>query len=71
MNMREFATLKLGDKVENLAFGAGSVGEVVAVEGEGIRVVWGPRHDYEARFFYHVNSTAWKHWTRIAEPDAS
>lgn len=68
MNIQEFAALKEGDTVENVVFGGGTAsrGEVASVEPGGVRVVWGPRHPHETRFFYSVNSTAWMHWTQPA-----
>lgn len=70
MNMKEFAALKVGDKVDNLMLGT-STGEIVVVEDEGVRVVWGPRNPLETRFFYHVNSTAWKHWGKVPNDDTA
>lgn len=66
MNVKQFAALKVGDKIENPALG-GSQGEVVEVTGNGVRLVWGPRHEHETRFFYAVNNTAWMQWN-LVEP---
>ena len=65
MNLKEFSALKVGDKIENLAIGGSSVGEVVTQEPNGVRVVWGPRHDRETRFFYSVVGTAWMQWSKV------
>ena len=51
MHLKEFAALKVGDKIENPADGGASVGEIVECTSSGVRVVWGPRHDRETRFF--------------------
>jgi hypothetical protein len=67
MNIKEFAALKVGDKIDN-PMNPGSTAEVVEATDSGIRIVWGRRHDNETRFFYSVNSTAWMHWT-VHEPD--
>lgn len=66
MNIREFAALKVGDVVE-LRVNGYSRGTVSHVEPNGVRVVWGPRHDREQPFFYSVQSTAWMQWTRPEE----
>ena len=66
MNIKEFAALKVGDKIENLAFAYGSRGEVVETASNGVRVVWGPRHDRETRFFYSVVGTSWMQWSKVA-----
>lgn len=68
MNIKEFAALKPGDKIENAAPGGSSVGEVVEATDSGVRVVWGPRHDHEKLFFYSVVGTAWYQWNKVAAP---
>lgn len=65
MTLQEFAKLKKGDKIENRAFGEGNVGEVVSVEPNGVRVVWGPRSEHETPFFFGVQGTAWMHWNTV------
>ena len=64
MHLKEFAALKVGDKIENVSTGSG-VGEVVETTPSGIRLVWGPRHDRETKFFYSVVGTAWMNWSRV------
>ena len=64
VNIKEFAALRVGDKIENHATGTISVGEVVETTSSGVRVVWGPRHDRETRFFYGVVGTAWMNWNK-------
>lgn len=68
MNITEFAALKVGDKVQNLALGGSGAGEVVETTESGVRVVWGARHDRETRFFYSGVGTAWFHWSKV-EPE--
>lgn len=65
VNIKEFAALKPGDKIENPSHGGASVGEVVEATDSGVRVVWGPRHDSEHKFFYSVVGTAWMNWNRV------
>ena len=65
MNVQDFAALKVGDKIENHSHGGASVGEVVECLDKGIRVVWGPRHASETRFFYSVVGTAWFEWNKV------
>lgn len=61
MNIKEFAALKAGDKIENVF--SHSVGEVVEATDSGVRVVWGSRHEHETRFFYSVVGTSWMNWS--------
>ena len=65
MNINEFAALKVGDKIENPSHGGASVGEVVETTPSGVRIVWGPRHDRETKFFYSVVGTAWMQWSKV------
>jgi hypothetical protein len=65
MNINEFAALKVGDKIENTAHGGCSVGEIVECTSSGVRVVWGPRHDREHKFFYSVVGTNWMEWSKV------
>jgi hypothetical protein len=67
MNLKEFAALKPGDKIENLMSGR-SVGEVASIDEAGVRIRWGDGGPAAPAWFYGVNSTAWFHWTKI-EPD--
>lgn len=69
MNIKEFAALKVGDKIENPSHGGASIGEITEATPSGVRLVWGPRHDRETKFFYSVISTAWMQWDKI-EPEA-
>ena len=64
VNIKEFAALRVGDKIESPAHGGCSVGEVIECLDRGVRVVWGPRHDRETRFFYGVVGTAWMNWDK-------
>jgi hypothetical protein len=63
MNIKEFGALKAGDHVEN-GMNNNCRGEVIETTDSGVRVVWGPRHDRETKFFYSVQSTAWMHWSK-------
>lgn len=65
MNLQEFSALKVGDKIENPSTGAGGEGEVTEVTSNGVRVVWGRRHERETKFFYSVVSTAWMNWNKL------
>lgn len=65
MNLKEFAALKAGDKIENHM--ASSRGEVVEVTDAGVLVRW---HEGTAPRTYGVNTTAWMHWSK-AEPAIS
>jgi hypothetical protein len=69
MNLQEFSALKEGDKIVNHAIGGGIYvrghGEVVECTPSGVRVVWGPRHDRETKFFYSVVGTAWMPWSKV------
>lgn len=64
MNLKEFAALAVGDKIENPATGSGS-GEVVEATDSGVRVVWGQRGEHEHKFFYSVVGTAWMNWNKL------
>lgn len=64
MNLHEFSTLKLGDKIES-PYSSESTGEIVETTSSGVRVVWGNRHEHETKFFYSVISTAWMSWNRL------
>lgn len=65
MNLKEFAALKVGDKIDNLF--AGSHGEVVEVTSTTVLVRW---HKGTAPRTYGANTTAWMHWDK-AEPAIS
>jgi hypothetical protein len=65
VKLQEFSALKIGDKIENPADGGFSQGEIVETTPSGVRVVWGPRHDHEMKFFYSVLSTAWMSWSKV------
>lgn len=67
MNLQEFASLKIGDKIDNPL--TGSAGEVIDTSASGIRVVWGPRHARETPFFYSGMTTTWFHWTKAGAED--
>ena len=64
MNIKEFGELKVGDKIENPTIGPDH-GEVVECTSSGVRIVWGPRHDREMKFFYSVVGTAWMQWSKV------
>ena len=64
MNIKEFGALKVGDKIENPAMGA-SQGEIIECTSSGVRVVWGPRHEHETKFFYSVVGTSWMQWSKV------
>lgn len=65
MNIKEFAALKPGDKIENPSTGGVGTGEVVEATDSGVRVVWGTRHQRETRFFYSVVGTSWMNWVKV------
>jgi hypothetical protein len=65
MNLQEFSALTPGDKIENHAAGGTGRGEIVECTSSGVRVVWGPRHDKETKFFYSVVGTAWMQWSKV------
>jgi hypothetical protein len=62
MNLQEFAALKAGDKIENHMLGGSGQGEVSEVHKMGVYVRWG---ESKTPFFYHINSTAWFHWSKV------
>ena len=61
MNLQEFAALKAGDEIENLA--THSRGRVTEVKPNGVMLAWGG--NTVATFFYSVNGTAWFQWSRV------
>jgi len=65
MNLKEFAALKVGDMIENPSTGNPGAGEIVEAASNGVRVVWGGRHDKETRFFYSVVGTSWMNWNKL------
>ena len=65
MNLKEFGALKVGDKINNPAIGNENCGEIVECTASGVRVVWGPRHDRETKFFYSVVGTSWMQWSNV------
>ena len=72
MNIKEFAALKVGDKIDNPA--TGSHGEVVELKDTGVYVVWRALAAADAmtgtqamRFFYPSNGTAWMNWTAVKD----
>lgn len=69
MNLKEFAALQVGDKIENW-FPSRSVGEIVETTASGVRLRW---EGNEQSFFFSVNSTAWMHWRlpHETEPDTA
>lgn len=70
MNIKEFAALKVGDKIEHLGNGGGQ-GEVVETTSNGVQIVWGVRHDRETKFFYSVVGTAWMQWNKVVQEQPS
>jgi hypothetical protein len=62
MNLKEFAALKVGNKIENPAASGTGYGEITETTPSGVRVAWGPRHSRETQFFYSVVGTAWMNW---------
>lgn len=62
MNLKEFAALKAGDKIDNHF--TGGQGEVVEATDKGVLVRW---HPLTTPRTYGVNTTAWMHWSK-AEP---
>jgi len=70
MNIKEFAALKVGDKIKNPS-GGDSVGEIVETTDSGVRVVWGARGEHEHKFFYSSLTTAWMNWVKVDEPAAT
>ena len=65
MNLKEFSALKVGDKINNPAIGDLNFGEIVECTPSGVRVVWGPRHERETKFFYSVVGTLWMQWSNV------
>lgn len=67
MNLQEFAALKVGDKIENHAFG--TKGEITQVNAVGVRVAWDgdPIADAAVTFQYAVNGTSWTHWSKVED----
>lgn len=71
MNVKEFAALKVGDKIANDM--SSSRGEVTEVNDQGVRVAWGPVPSdsgmtaVRVTFQYVVNSTSWFHWSKLEE----
>jgi hypothetical protein len=63
MNIKEFATLKAGDTVEN-PMAPGSIADVVETTPQGVWITW---NGSPQRFFYSVNSTAWMHWSKSGD----
>lgn len=62
MNAKEFAALKLGDRIENLM--AGTAGTITAVDEAGCHVKWDGGDAPGNVYRYSVTTTAWMHWTR-------
>lgn len=72
MNLKEFAALKIGDKVANAM--SQSTGEVTEVTDQGVRVRWdhnragpGSESRQPVTFLYVVNGTSWFHWSKLEE----
>lgn len=65
MNIKEFGALKVGDKIDNLVSAGLNRGEVIECTSSGVRVVWGPRHHREMKFFYSVVGTSWMQWSKV------
>ena len=65
MTLKEFAALKVGDKITNPM--SSSAGEVTAVDDKGVHVRWGnicgesPKDSVTRH--YSVASTIWMHWS--------
>lgn len=68
MNLQEFAALKAGDKIENIAFGNHAMGEITEVRQDGVKVCWLPG---TSPFFYSVAGTAWFHWSKADDVNQS
>jgi hypothetical protein len=65
VNLKEFSALKVGAKINNPAIGDLNFGEIIECTPSGVRVVWGPRHDLETKFFYSVVGTSWMQWSNV------
>jgi hypothetical protein len=65
MNMQEFATLKVGDKIDNPMVPK-SRGEVSSVTSAGVKIRWDTSM---LDWLYTVQSTAWMHWSKAVEDD--
>ena len=63
MTLEQFAALKPGDKIENLA--ASCTGEVSRLDGKGVWIVWGQRGPAERPFFYDVQGTHYFQWNLV------
>jgi hypothetical protein len=61
MNVKEFASLKVGDKIRNDA--SNSDGTVTERDEDGVYIAWGAN---AARpFYFTAQSTAWFHWSKV------
>lgn len=65
MNLKEFAALKVGDKIDNHMLH--SHGTVTEVNDQGIMLCWHPGTPARA---YSVNTTAWMHWSKAEDGGA-
>jgi len=63
MDLKEFAALKPGDRIDNHM--SGSHGQVMEAAPRGVHVAWGGNNI--VTFFYNVAGTAWTHWS-LSEP---
>ncbi len=62
MNLQQFASLKVGDKVENKF--TRCVAEITEVRNDGVRASW---YAGTPSFFYSVSSTTWLHWSKVGD----
>lgn len=60
MNLQEFAALKVGDKIQNLALGS-HIGVVSEVTDRGVKVKWPPSSQ---EHFFSAAGTAWFQWSK-------
>lgn len=71
MDLKQFAALKVGDRIENHM--SNSTGEVVSIDETGVRLRWigaGVVGSNAPTWHYPVNSTAWFHWNKV-EPEGA
>jgi preprotein translocase subunit YajC len=60
MDLKEFAALKPGDRIDNHM--SGGHGRIIEAAERGVHVAWG--EETRVTFFYNVAGTAWMHWSK-------
>lgn len=67
MNISEFAALKVGDKIQNLALGS-HVGIISERTDSGVKVKWPPSSQ---EYFFSATGTAWFQWSKVEDDTPS